>query len=192
MHGKTHIFFKQESVRGRVLPKPTEHAPSQNEKWWCGDSVRVRGSSKPTNRVSSQNEKEEGLATISTASSHTPPRTMHTYSAGASVRWLPRAAGIRMYRTLIKLIKTSIDFDRWGERQATPARGRDQKSIVFELIWLRKISILSAGASARQVPRPTGIENVSIFNWNHDEKYRVWLPGPALGDSASGREPKKC
>ena len=45
------------------------------------------------------------------------------------------------YRFFIKLIKKSIDFERGGERQATPASGRDQKSIDFQLNSLRKISL---------------------------------------------------
>ena len=47
----------------------------------------------------------------------------------------------KMYQFFIKLIEKNIDFERGGERmQATPASGRDQKSIDFQLNSLRKIS----------------------------------------------------
>ena len=46
----------------------------------------------------------------------------------------------KKYQFFIKLIKKDIDFERGGERQATPASGRDQKSIDFQLNSLRKIS----------------------------------------------------
>ena len=35
------------------------------------------------------------------------------------------------YRFFIKFIEKNIVFERGGERQATPASGRDQKSIDF-------------------------------------------------------------
>ena len=46
----------------------------------------------------------------------------------------------KKYQFFIKLIEKNIDFERGGERQATPASGRDQKSIDFQLNSLRKIS----------------------------------------------------
>ena len=46
----------------------------------------------------------------------------------------------KKYQIFIKLIEKNIDFERGGERQATPASGRDQKSIDFQLNSLRKIS----------------------------------------------------
>ena len=52
---------------------------------------------------------------------------------------------------------------RRTERQATPARGRDQKSLDFLLKSLRKVSILSAEASGRQVLRAARIKKVSIL-----------------------------
>ena len=46
----------------------------------------------------------------------------------------------KKYQFFIKLIEKNIDFERGGERQATPASGRDQKSIDFQLNSLTKIS----------------------------------------------------
>ena len=44
------------------------------------------------------------------------------------------------YQFFIKLIEKNIDFERGGERQATPASGWDQKSIDLQLKSLRKVS----------------------------------------------------
>ena len=75
-----------------------------------------------------------------------PSQNGITPETGEKIKWhRPFCEGWRpvVYGTPThphRAMKKSIDFKRWGKRRATPASGRDQKSIDFQLNSLRKIS----------------------------------------------------
>ena len=110
------------------VPAPTERVPKAE--WATPNALKNRGSGDCARPGSKKNEFSSKVIRKSIDFEERQSTPVLILSVGASAWRLPQP-GLEKHRSLIKLIKTSVHFERQGKHQATAASYWDQKSIDF-------------------------------------------------------------